>query len=188
MITYTLTKTEADLKGIYALQKDNLKINLSEQEITKGGFVTISHDWETLQKLNSIEPHVIAKYDEHIVGYVLAMTKQSKYDIPIIIPMFEEFDKIIYQGKLVSEYNYMVVGQVCVHKDFRGIGIFSNCYDLYKKTFENRYDFCITEIAVTNQRSRNAHKKIGFKEIHFYEDSSQIEWVIVVWDWNSIKT
>ncbi|MGC1632470.1 MAG: GNAT family N-acetyltransferase [Gelidibacter sp.] len=188
MITYTLTKTEADLKGIDALQKANLKINLSEQEIINDGFVTVNHDWETLKKLNSIESHVIAKDDEQIVGYVLAMTKQSKYDIPIIFPMFEEFDMIIYHGKLVSEYNYMVVGQVCVQKDYRGSGIFANCYDFYKKTFENRYDLCITEIAVTNQRSRTAHKKIGFKEIHIYKDSTQIQWVIVVWNWKSIKT
>ena len=185
MITYTTTKTEADLKGIYALQKANLKINLSEQEINQQGFVTVSHDLETLQKLSAIEPHIIAKDDEHIVGYVLAMTEASKYDVPIIFPMFEEFDKIIYQRKLVSEFNYMVVGQVCVHKDYRGLGIFSKCYDLYRNTFGNRYEFCITEIAVSNQRSRNAHKKIGFQEIHFYTDADQIEWVIVVWDWNN---
>jgi hypothetical protein len=187
MIIYTTTKNKADLKEIYALQKANLKKNLSEQEIESDGFVTVDHNWETLEKLNSIEPHIIAKDDKEIIGYVLAMTKKSRYDIPIIFPMFNEFEKITYEGKLLSDYAYMVVGQVCVHKNYRGKGVFENCYRIYKKTFVNRYDFSITEIALTNHRSRNAHKKVGFKEIHSYKDSNQNEWVIVVWDWNNLS-
>lgn len=183
MITYTLAKNKIDLEGIYALQKANLRKDLSEQEIESDGFVTVDHTWETLKKLNSIEPHIIAKEDEKIIGYVLAMTKKSRFDIPIIFPMFAEFQKITYEGKVVADYDYMVVGQACIHKDYRGEGIIENCFHLYKKTFSNRYDFSITEIAMTNRRSRNAHKKVGFKEIHSYKDSNQIEWVIVVWDW-----
>ena len=183
MIIYTTSRNKADLKGIYALQKANLKKNLSEQEIESDGFVTIDHNLETLEKLNAVESHIIAIDDGEIIGYVLAMTKKSKYDIPIIFPMFEEFEKITYEGKLVSEYEYMVVGQTCVHKNYRGKGIIENCFRVYKETFANRYDFSITEIALTNHRSRNAHKKVGFKEIHSYIDLNQTEWVIVVWDW-----
>ena len=183
MIIYTTTKNKSDLEGIYILQKTNLKKNLSEQEIESDGFVTVDHKRASLEKLTAIEPHIIAKNDKEIIGYVLAMTKESKYDIPIILPMFEEFEKITYEGKLVSEYEYIVVGQSCVHKNYRGQGIIQNCFQVYKETFDKRYDFTITEIAVTNHRSRNAHKKVGFKEIHSYTDSNQTEWVIVVWDW-----
>lgn len=185
MIIYTKTRNKADLKGIYDLQQANLKKNLSEQEIESDGFVTVNHNWETLEKLNSIEPHIIAKDNIEIIGYVLAMTKKSRDDIPIIFPMFAEFEKITYEGKLVSDYDYMVVGQACVHKNYRGKGIIENCFRIYKKTFANRYDFSITEIAMTNHRSINAHKKIGFKEIHSYKDSNQNEWIIVVWDWKN---
>lgn len=185
MIIYKKTRDKEDLKGILALQKANLKKNLSEQEIESDGFVTVDHTWETLEKLTSIEPHVIAKEDKEIIGYVLAMTKRSRNDIPIILPMFAEFDKITYAGKLVSEYNYMVVGQACVHKNYRGKGIIENCFRVYKDTFANRYDFSITEIAKTNLRSINAHKKVGFKEIHSYKDPNDNEWIIVVWDWKN---
>src|SRR5690554_7320579 len=92
MISYTTTKNEAELKGIYTLQKANLKKNLSKEAIGADGFVTVNHKWETLKKLHTIEPHVIAKDKEEVVGYVLAMTKASRFDIPIIFPMFAEFE------------------------------------------------------------------------------------------------
>ncbi|WP_417369254.1 GNAT family N-acetyltransferase [Gelidibacter japonicus] len=185
MINYSTTyRNKADLEGISTLQKANLKKNLSNQEIETYGFVTVDHSLEMLENLNSIEPQIVAKDDKEVIGYVLAMTKLSKSDIPIILPMFEEFEKIDYNGQLVSEYNYMVVGQVCVHINYRGKGVFEKCFQLYKDTFGDRYDFCITEIALANHRSRNAHKKLEFKEIHIYTDSYQTQWVIVLWDWS----
>lgn len=183
MIHNTTSENQADLIGIYTLQKANLKKNLSDQEIEKHGFVTVDHTLEMLENLNTIEHQIVARDDKEIIAYVLAMTKKSKDDIPIILPMFEEFEKIVYKGQLVSEYNYMVVGQVCVHKNYRGRGVFEKCLHLYKNTFAGRYAFAITEIAVTNQRSRKAHKKAGFEEIHIYTDSYQTEWVIVLWNW-----
>lgn len=183
MMKYTIAKNGDDLEGIYTLQKSNLRKNLSENEIESDGFVTVDHNRETLGKLNSIEPHIIAKEGGEIIGYILAMTKKSRFDIPIIFPMFAEFDRITYKGKVVSNYNYMVVGQACIHKNYRGKGIIEGCFRRYRKAFSKRYDFSITEIAKTNHRSLNAHKKMGFKEVHSYADSNQTEWVIVVWDW-----
>src|SRR5690554_592589 len=123
MITYTTAKNEDELRGILALQKANLKKNLSEEEIKRDGFVTVDHTYELLNKLHDIAPHIIAKDKSEVVGYVLAMTKKSRFDIPIIFPMFEEFDNIVFKGKTVSDYNYMVVGQACIHKDYRGRGL-----------------------------------------------------------------
>jgi hypothetical protein len=33
--------------------------------------------------------------------------------------MFEIFDRILFKNKLISLYNYIVVGQVCVDKQYR---------------------------------------------------------------------
>lgn len=185
MIIYTTAKNKEDLEGIFALQKANLKINLSAQEIEKDGFVTVSHSYKSLEILNAIEPHIIAKDGDLLVGYILAMTKQSKFEIPIIIPMFKEFEKIPFKNSWVSNFDYMVVGQVCIHKNYRGQGVFEKCFQLYKNSFAEKYNFSITEIAETNYRSRKAHSKVGFKEIHSYQDANKNEWVIVLWDWNS---
>lgn len=187
MIRYTVKNSKSNLKGVFALQKANLKKNLSKEEIERDGFVTVDHEWETLENFSNIEPHIIALDKEKVVGYVLAMTKVSRFDLPIIFPMFDEFEKISYKGKVVAEYNYMVVGQACIHKDYRGQGIIENCFQLYKETFANRYEFSITEIAALNHRSLKAHKKVGYEEIHTYTDANETEWIVVVWDWNKLN-
>jgi len=180
---FTTSQTDQDLTQILDLQKKNLTQSLSQEEISREGFVTVNHSVEVLKKMNSHEQSIIAKENDFVVAYLLAMTQQSKYDIPILVPMFEIFDGINYREKKISEYNYLVVGQVCVAKEFRGKGILDECYKEYKKRFEKKYDFAITEIAQHNLRSLNAHKRIGFKTIHRYQDPSGTDWDIVVWDW-----
>ena len=187
MINYTTSASIIDLEGIVALQKANLAQHLTQEEIKTQGFVTVHHSFEQLKRLNDQEKHIIAKDNDRIVGYVLAMTKFSKFDLPILIPMFNEFEIILYKNKIIAEYNYIVVGQVCIQKEFRGQGIVDNCYAAYKKYYADKYDFVITEIATTNQRSLNAHKRIGFTEIHSYTAPDKKDWIIVLWDWkNSI--
>ena len=183
MIIYTLAATDKELSAIIYLQQQNLPQSLAKEEIAAQGFVTVSHTLEGLQKMNAYEQNLIIKDEDKVVGYLLAMTKRSRTDIPILIPMFEVFDKIIYHNKNISDYNYLVVGQVCIDKSYRGQGLLDEAYKAYKKYFNSKYDFAITEIAITNQRSINAHKRIGFTEIHKYVDANNVAWSVVIWDW-----
>lgn len=183
MIEFTQAKTRQDLSGILALQRANLSTFLTDEEIKSQGFVTVIHSFEELKNLNKIENHLIAKDGNNVIAYLLAMTEKSKYDLPVLIPMFELFKSIEFEQKKISSYNYLVVGQVCVDKEYRGTGILAQCYASYKNYYSNKYDFAITEIAATNLRSLNAHKRVGFKEIYRYHSEKQIQWVIVLWDW-----
>jgi GNAT superfamily N-acetyltransferase len=185
MITYKHANSVAELQGIIDLQKANLPLSISIEEAQEQGFVTVQHTLPILQNMNAIAQHSIALDHDKVIGYVLAMTKASKNDIPILVPMFELFDEISYEGKKVSDYNYMVVGQVCVSKDYRGKGIFDQLYLEYQKEFAQNYDFAITEIAVKNQRSMTAHNRVGFHEIHRYTAPDLVEWSVVIWDWKN---
>src|SRR4030095_11635360 len=185
MIVYTTANSKNDLEGILNLQKRNLASSLTKAEIQSQGFVTVDHSYEQLARLNDYEKHVIAKENEKVVGYLLAMTKRSRLDIPVLIPMFELFEAISYRDKKISTYNYLVVGQVCIDKDWRGQGILDDCYAAYREQYKTKYDFAITEIARTNLRSLNAHKRIGFKEIKIYASPDKTEWSVVLWDWNN---
>jgi len=180
----TQSKTEADLLQIINLQKDNLSNGLSNVEKNNQGFVTVSHSLKDLLKMQQYEQNVILKDKDKIVGYLLAMTKNSKLDLPILIPMFEIFDEIYIQSKKISEYNYLVVGQVCIEKSYRGMGLLDKMYTYYKNVFQNKYDFAITEISTENKRSIKAHQGIGFEEIYRYTDANLIQWSIVLWKWN----
>ena len=187
MITYTTVNSKSDLEGILKIQKSNLSQNLNSDEIQSQGFVTVDHTYDLLKKLNDHEKHIIAKDRDKVIGYVLAMTKHSKFDIPILFPMFDVFDAVLYKGKKISDYNYILVGQVCIDKEYRGQGVFDDCYTAYRKFYEDKYDFAITEIANTNSRSLNAHKRIGFEEAYSYFGPDETEWIIVLWDWKNSK-
>jgi GNAT superfamily N-acetyltransferase len=183
MIEISTSRTVKDLEGIITLQKKNLRADLTVEEIEQQGFVTVSHKLDDLEKMHHHEPNIIAKDGEKVIAYVLGMTEQSKNDIPRLVEMYESFDHIQYHGKSVAEYQYIVVGQVCVDKDYRGKGLFDQCYQTYKNFFEDKFEFAITEIATINLRSMKAHERIGFKTIDTYTDQMSTEWNVVVWDW-----
>ncbi len=176
-------KSKSDLQGILDLQWENHLSRVSDEVKQADGFVTVRHTPEQLLALQSIAPHVIALEDNLVVGYILAMTKASRDLIPVLIPMFDQFDQVSYRDKKISDYEYMVVGQVCVAKDQRGKGLFDQMYAAYQKEYSESYAFAITEIALSNIRSLAAHKRVGFELIHKFEDNTQ-SWGIVAWDWN----
>jgi predicted GNAT superfamily acetyltransferase len=183
MIIFTTSTTDNELAEIITLQKQNLPANLTAAEMQEQGFVTVVHSLDDLKKMNQFEQHLVIKDTDTIVGYLLAMTKKSQFDIPVLVPMFEAFEQVSYQNKLLADYNFIVVGQVCIDKGYRGKGLLNKSYQAYKKIFSSKYDFAITEIATANQRSLNAHKTVGFREVHQFTDINQIEWSIVLWDW-----
>jgi len=183
MITYTTCKNEKDLQQILQLQKQNGAAQLTAEQIASQGFVTVMHTFSALKKMNDIEAHVVAKDDDRVIAYVLAMTARSRFEIPVLMPMFEMFEQITWQNKKIADYRYIVVGQVCVAEGYRGQGIFDACYEAYRNCFKNKYEFAITEIATRNQRSIKAHKRVGFETVHRYEAPDGEAWDIVLWKW-----
>jgi len=179
-VIFKTANTEADLLGILELQSEN---HLEQISSLDEGFVTVKHDLHLLKKMNDLAPHVIAKNGEKVVAYVLAMTQASKEDVPVLVPMFEQFNALTYRGKPLPLWNYLVVGQVCVGKNFRGQGIFEKMYAYYKNIYEKEFDFAVTEIAINNPRSIRAHQKLGFEEILRFTDALPLDWSIVLWDW-----
>lgn len=184
MADIRLAQSTADLNGILSLQQENLLNNLSQEEKNKQGFVTIQHNLAQLQAMHAIKPHVLAKEKDQVVGYVLAMTLASRDVVPLMIPLFENFDQSKIGGKKVTDYNPMVVGQVCVGKSERGTGLFDKLYTAYREQYASTHDFAITSVALSNHRSLAAHQRVGFKILHTFQDSLH-PWAIVYWDWNN---
>jgi ribosomal protein S18 acetylase RimI-like enzyme len=181
-ITITLPQNDQDLTEILTLQQENLRSNVSDETKSKQGFVTVEHSFELLKSMHQAEPAAIAKAEGHIVGYCLAMPDTFRYSIPVLAPMFEVFDQIKYQEKLINEYAYIVSGQVCVAKSYRGMGIFDQMYQALRNRLSSRYELMLTEVAKRNTRSIQAHKRIGFEKLHEYTDELET-WEVVVWDW-----
>jgi succinate dehydrogenase flavin-adding protein (antitoxin of CptAB toxin-antitoxin module) len=184
MISYITANSQDHLEGILKLQSENLINNISVDEAASQGFLTVQHNFEILKKLNDTEQHIIAVANNEVVGFTLSMTAESKHDVPMLYPMFLIFDEITYNQKKVSDYNYIVVGQACISKDYRGMRVLDNCYNNFKNYHHKKYDFAITEIAKKNLRSLTAHQRVGFKVLDEFTDPNGIDWIIVIWDWN----
>lgn len=182
MITYTTANT-ADFSGILALQRINLPKALTEVEIKSQGFVTLQHSLELLQRMNQIESHIIAKDQDKVIAYILAMTNRSRADIPVLSSLFEQLEQLQYQGASIASYHYLIVGQACVDKAYRGQGVFDDCYSYYQEVYAPKYDFAITAISTKNPRSLRAHQRVGFQQVHSFLDADQKEWWVVLWDW-----
>lgn len=172
-----------DFMGILALQRVNLKANISEEQRIKEGFVTVSHDEVLLEEMQSYLPQVIAVEGEKVIGYALSMVRELAFRIPVLIPMFQTIDTLSYQGNMLKDSHYYIMGQICIEEKFRGKGIFRELYQQHKKNNSNQYEYLITEVSTRNLRSLRAHQKLGFQNIYQYRDSTD-EWNILLWDWN----
>jgi ribosomal protein S18 acetylase RimI-like enzyme len=187
MILIKPAETASELSEILKLQEVNLFQNLSAQERSVQGFVTVRHTLEQLSAMNDLAAHVIAKDGDQVAGYILAMTKGCSDFIPLLIPMFDQFDLLKLEGRPISDRNYLVIGQICVGKEYRGQGLVDRMYAEYASRFGEKYDFGITEIATANLRSLKAHQRVGFRTIHRFRDAIQ-EWDIVIWNWKDVQS
>lgn len=170
---YKKTETAQELLEIQALQTENLPKQLNEETKLQQGFVTVQHSFEQLEAMHKIHPHCIAVDRGKVIGYALSMSASFRNDIAVLKPMFDRIDQSAY-----GTARYMVMGQVCIHKEYRGQGVFRKLYQTMQTNFQQEYDLIITEIDSSNQRSLNAHKAIGFEEVLRYPHGTQT-WVIV---------
>ena len=174
MITYSKATTVAELEQIIALQKINLLENLSEEERKEQGFVTVKHSLALLKAMNDVCAHTIAKVEDKVVGFALSMTKDFAGEIEVLKPMFAEISKI------VADENYLVMGQICIDKNFRKQGIFAGLYQFMKLDIcANTYNSIITEIDIKNERSLKAHESVGFELLKDFTAADK-NWRIVI--------
>jgi GNAT superfamily N-acetyltransferase len=182
MIEITTITSDAEIMQLLDLQQVNLPKNISKATALEQGFVTVQHNFELLRAMNEAIPQVIAKKDNRVVAYALIMLPDFADLIPVLQPMFQLFSSIYYGEKKVSDYNYYVMGQVCVAEDCRGKGVFDALYYKHRVLYSTDYQVCITEIAERNTRSMRAHERVGFQTIHTFQDETE-RWNVVAWNW-----
>src|ERR1017187_4246890 len=137
----------SELKGIKTLQDENLKRNLPDLEAEVQGFVTAEYSVEFLQALHEESPSVIAKDGGLVVGYALVTTKSIRHQHELLSDLFDSIDKIVYNNQSLKYANYVVVGQLCVAKNYRGRGLVQQMYKHFKISLSEKFDYCLTDIA-----------------------------------------
>jgi ribosomal protein S18 acetylase RimI-like enzyme len=174
--------TQQDFEQIINLQHANHRSLFDNEYKVQNGFLTVLHKLEMLEGMSQDLPQIVARdiQNNQIVGFALAMLEKHRTMIPDFEEMFQTFDGLIYKNQKLD--NYYVMGQICVHKDYRGLGIFRALYQKHKDLFSSQFQYCITEISVQNQKSLAAHRSVGFQTIASHTDALDT-WHIVLWDW-----
>jgi ribosomal protein S18 acetylase RimI-like enzyme len=182
MLQASLVNTREQLKKIHELNQLNLRSHLSETEQRNQGFLSWSYSLELLQQLHELAKSVIVTENDQLAGYALTTLPEARSFHPELDLMFKGFEGLVYKERPIFSYRFYCMGQICIAKEFRGMGIVPMLYDKHKETYSYQYDFILTEISTRNIRSIKAHEKVGFKAIQHHRDHLD-EWAVVIWDW-----
>lgn len=184
-LEFTTVREPWEVERILALQAENHRDSVDAATAASDGFTSVRHDPAVLQAMNLAHPSAVAWSGGQLAGYCLMMAQAFRDRVPILQPMFALLDSLSWRGEpLAGNPRWFVMGQVCVAKDFRGMGVFDGIYHQLRKTYAGAYDFTVTEISQRNPRSLRAHRRVGFETLHVYQDPLSGEpWEVVVWDW-----
>lgn len=183
-VEVTRVSSPNEIIGIRDLQALNLKQNITAQEAIEQGFLTAAYTIEYLQEMNTVFPSVIAKDGDKVIGYALVTTKDIRKGHDLIEGLFDAIDACEYNGKLLRDVNYVVVGQLCIAKEFRGQDLVQKLYGHFRDCLSSEFTYLVTDVAKANVRSLKAHKKRGFQVINELTYGG-FGWDIVLWDWNA---
>jgi ribosomal protein S18 acetylase RimI-like enzyme len=182
MIYATTVGTKDELQQILELQRKNLKQHIPAHEKDEQGFLTMPFNMDMLEKFHAIAPTVIIKDEDHVVAYAIVVLQEGRQSYPDLEPMFVNLEKLTWKEKQLHDYNFYVMGQICVDKAYRSKGLFDMLYQKHKEIYGHQFDFIVTEISTSNHRSLKAHRRVGFVTINTFRDALD-EWDVVLWDW-----
>ena len=99
-------------------------------------------------------------------------------DIDVLKPMFFQIEK-----KIDPNLKYIVMGQICIAKEFRKMGIFKGLYNYMEEQLSPKYNAVITEVDIKNTRSMRAHLNSGFSFLKKYKADGH-NWNLMIKRWN----
>ncbi len=181
MVEYTISKTRSDYEQILQLQQSNLKRNLATPNVQLEGYVTVEHTLNQLINLATSWPHILVKEECKVIAYALVMLRSARKTIPVLVSMFDKIDHLLLENTHLGLDNYFVMGQICIAKEHRRMGLFNGLYTSLCQQMSSNFDVIFTEIALDNTRSLNAHLHFGFKILYSFEDGDH-KWHIVYLD------
>lgn len=156
-----------ELEQIVVLQNKNLVSALESSE-KSDGFLSEAFSMEQFREMDDDLCVLVGKDENTVCAYVCVSSVEYNKNIPIVRAMLDCFPQIIFKGKPLTAYCTAIPGPVCIDKEYRGRGILLQLYKelpafLLKEHPE--LDLYAVLISKQNQRSINAHKKLGMEVV-----------------------
>jgi ribosomal protein S18 acetylase RimI-like enzyme len=180
-----LTDSKNDYEQIILLNELNNIEKVDKDLWASEGFLSLKFSNEQLDLFRGPFKHVVAKVNDKIIGYALVLLKENKFASPFFDPMFDIINSTDMEGKLLKDINYFVMAQICVDKQFRGIGVFKALYYTLADQMGSSFEKVIIEVSPNNIKSMFAHQNIGFEVINTVKNKEGVvDWNVMSWDMN----
>lgn len=173
-VQYRPAQSDAELLQILELQRANQPARLSQREMREEGFVTLTHTPDLLREMHRACPQVVAMAGEQLAGYALCLHPDLRGLVPALSEMF-----LTYEAHRPDGGDYRVMGQICVHRDYRRQGHFRGLYHRLREQCAPLP--LVTEVAAANARSLQAHLAIGFEKLAQRRENG-VPWEVIVWE------
>lgn len=169
MITARIAKTD-DIKGVLALQENNLYRNLNEEE-RQNGFVTTPFTVGQIEAIIEQNGLFVAENAQNkIISYVFAGDWEYFKQWEIFNLMVSRFPKLSFQQQAITTENSFQYGPVCIDINYRGQGVLNLIFETMRIAFVEKFPISITFINKVNVISEKAHtQKLGWEIIDEFE-------------------
>jgi predicted GNAT superfamily acetyltransferase len=148
----------AEYSDILRLQSANYIANLSEEE-RKQGFLSAEFTPEQTAQIAEELGTIVVVIDDQIVGFVCAFRNEIETGSPVIAKMLESYDRMVFEGSVLSSFRSYIYGPVCIAREYRGRGLLRGLYDAQKKDLAGQFEIGVAFVSRSNPHSLDAHVK-----------------------------
>jgi len=145
-----------DYAAIVRLNAANFIANLSEEE-RRDGFLSAVFTLEQTAAMAADLGTTVAIVDGQIAGFVCAFRNDFDHGSPVVAKMIESYERLNFEGKLLSTYKSYAYGPVCIDRAYRRKGLLRGLYQEQKREMAGRFEVGVALIARANQHSLDAH-------------------------------
>jgi len=163
-----------DYPAIVGLNSANFIGNLTANE-RADGFLSAVFTVKQIAAMAEDLGITVAAVDGQVAGFLCAFRNDFDHGSPVVAKMIESYDRVRFEGKLLSNYNTYAYGPVCIDGAYRRKGLLRGLYDAQKLELANRFEVGVALIARDNPHSMQAHVGgLGMTEVGEFEVNGNI--------------
>lgn len=163
----TATMLESDIIPISIIQSENLRENLTPDQL-KDGYLSIRFSADEFREFNRDLAVVVAKVQGEVIGYGCFSSAAFNAQFPILDQIVANLSKYDVPGsrQRPTAAATCFYGPVCIALPYRGRNVLPHLFAHGLRLSKDAgYSFCFSFISSENQRSLNAHLKLPFHNV-----------------------
>jgi predicted GNAT superfamily acetyltransferase len=163
-----------DYSAIVQLNAANFFANLNESE-RADGFLSALFTAEQIAAMAEDLGITVAITDGLVTGFLCAFRNHFNHGSPVVAKMFESYDRVYFEGRLLSSFNSYAYGPVCIDRAYRRQGLLRGLYEAQKQELAGQFEVGVALIARSNPHSMQAHVAgLGMIEVGEFEANGNI--------------